>query len=95
MKNFTWQQVAVVAMIMGAVMVAIVLKRPTTELMLLGTTILAALGLGKSEQVAKQTNGNMGKLLEMVEGMAHKMAEMPPSSAQQSPEDVRPVSPAA
>lgn len=94
----TWPQVAVVAIIVGALVTVTVTGQDANGIMLIGGAILAGLGLvaGKTEQVAKQTNGNASAQLElirdqsrMLQELAHKLAEMQPPTG-----DDRPVSPA-
>lgn len=80
MKNITWPQVAVVGIIVAGVVTLAVLGRDSTALYALGGLILAGIGLiaGNQQGVKDNTNGNMTRLLAMVEKMADQLAIAPP-----------------
>lgn len=100
----TWPQVAVVGIIVAALVGITISGKDTNGIILIGGAILAGLGLvaGKTEQVAKQTNGNQTAMLDLVaqqsamlERLAHRMGDMqPPATADLTVEAVRPFSPA-
>lgn len=95
--NLTWKHVAVIAMFLTAIVALTVSGHDSGALIAVATAVLAGLGViaGKQDAVKEetrvvreQTNGNTTKLLEMVEGLAHRMAEMtppPPVDAPVSP----------
>jgi hypothetical protein len=79
--KLSWQHVAVIGLILGAVVTLAALGQDTTALLGLGTLLLAGIGLiaGQQQSIRDNTNGTMGTLLTMVEAMAGRMAEMTPA----------------
>lgn len=107
--KLTWPQAFVAGLVIAALVVVTVTDKDQSGVILIGGALLAGLGLiaGKTDQVAKQTNGNTAALLDMISrqteilsDMAHRMAEMQPPTTPALDDDlitvatVRPVSPA-
>lgn len=95
--NLTWKHVAIVGMFLAAIVALTLSGHDSGALIAVATAVLAGLGIiaGKQDAakeetrvVREQTNGNTTKLLEMVDGLAHKLAEMAPLPVE------APVSPA-
>lgn len=106
MKGLTWPQAAVVGLIVAALVIVTVTGKDTSGIVLIGGGILAGLGLvvGKTDQVARQTNGaDTAKLAlierqsEMLTELAHRLGDMQPGPKVVEPavEDIHPISPAA
>lgn len=72
-----WQLVTLVAIVFGAILLADYLQLGTAVLVSMGVGVLGALGVGVSHvlgtqgervvQVKEQTNGNMSRMLDMLE----------------------------
>lgn len=82
--KITWQHVAIVGLVLAAI-VGLSLKgdnATTTAMISLGTLVFIGIGLivGGQQAQRDQTNGNMTRLLMMVEGMAKQLAAAPPPS---------------
>jgi hypothetical protein len=79
-KNITWPQVAVIFIVVAGVVTLAALGRDTTVLVALGGLVLTGIGLiaGSQQGIKDNTNGNMTRLLSMVESMANQLALAPP-----------------
>lgn len=90
MKLSGWPLAAVIIAFLGALVALSFVGRDTAVLVAVGTAIMAGLGisLGQQNAVKENTNGNMRQLLGMMNGMAHKMADMnPPAKDDEKPRD--------
>lgn len=83
--KITWQHVAIVGMVLGAIVTLSLLgdNTSTTAMISLGTLLFIGIGLivGGQQAQRDQTNGNTTKLLNMVEGMAKQLADAVPAKA--------------
>lgn len=91
--RLTWPHVAVIGMILAGVVTLGAMGRDATALIGLALALLIGLGLvaGQQQGIKDATNGNMARLVSLVEAMAKQLREMPPSTPPgdptQQPED--------
>lgn len=79
--KITWPHVAIVGLLLTAIVILGAFGRDTTALLALGSLLLAGIGLtlGQTTAVKEQTNGNMSRLLALVEKQGQLLATMQPS----------------
>lgn len=86
-KDVTWKHVAIILAFFGVIAVLAITKNETGTFVLVGMGILGGLGLvavqaaGAKEQttaVKEQTNGNHGRMLDILEAQGKLLAQMQP-----------------
>lgn len=80
MKDVSWRQVVVIAVVMAGIVVVTLSGRDTTALVAIGGGILAALGfvVSQGQTVKEQTNGRIGELIKLIESQGRMLAGMIP-----------------
>lgn len=89
-----WQQVAVIALVVGAITTLMILGKDTSAMVALGIAVLTGLGMiaGQTSAIQKQTNGTQTQMVaafkestdkhsDQVVAMAQMMAQMQPPAA--------------
>lgn len=83
MKNLNTQAVIVIVAFLAAIVVLALADKDTAVLVAVGSAVLGGLGLiaGQQSGIRDNTNGNMTKVLAMIEKQSHMLAAMKPTEA--------------
>lgn len=96
-KRVTWPQAAIVVAVIAGVVVLSILGRDLTSVIALGIAIFGAVGLGAGQMqgIKDQVNGNLTRLLDMMEKHVQMLAaaHVPPSALPPATPD-QPAAPA-
>lgn len=77
MKLSGWQVVAVLGVLCATIMVLALAHVDLAAFLGFGTLIVAGLGFTAAQGAKENTNGNISKMLLMLESMAHRMGDAP------------------
>lgn len=77
MRLTGWQVVAILGILCATIGVLAVTHVDLAAFLGFGTLIVAGLGFTAAQGAKENTNGNISKMLIMLEGMAHRLGDAP------------------
>lgn len=80
MRPVPWSVVAIVTVVVAGLCVLVLADKDTVAVGGIAVIILAGLGfsVAQNNQTIQQTNGTQARMLSILEGLAHRLADAPP-----------------